>query len=103
MFFLLIFYFLKDSFFYSLVYDPSNQTLLADKGRIEIGNRHQAIIPDLLNEKNKNDLETMECDDDESGNGGVEDDEEKMDDGIGNEEKNGHEVFLFFDIGLILG
>uniref|UniRef100_A0A914NCR9 Metastasis-associated protein MTA3 n=1 Tax=Meloidogyne incognita TaxID=6306 RepID=A0A914NCR9_MELIC len=80
-----------DSFFYSLVYDPSNQTLLADKGRIEIGNRHQAIIPDLLNEKNKNDLETMECDDDGSGNGGVEDDEEKMDDGIGNEEKNGHE------------
>jgi len=67
---------------------------LADKGRIEIGNRHQAIIPDLLNEKNKNDLETMECDDDGSGNGGVEDDEEKMDDGIGNEEKNGHEVFF---------
>ncbi|CAK5025514.1 unnamed protein product [Meloidogyne enterolobii] len=80
-----------DSFFYSLVYDPSNQTLLADKGRIEIGNRHQAIIPDLLNEKNKNDLETMECDDVESGNGRVDDDEEKMDDEIGNEEKNGHE------------
>ncbi|CAK5025121.1 unnamed protein product [Meloidogyne enterolobii] len=80
-----------DSFFYSLVYDPSNQTLLADKGRIEIGNRHQAIIPDLLNEKNKNDLETMECDDVESGNKRVDGDEEKMDDEIGNEEKNGHE------------
>lgn len=74
-----------DSFFYSLVYDPSNQTLLADKGRIELGNRHQAIIPDLLNEKNKNDcgMEIMECD--ESGN----EEDEKMDE-IGNEE-NGHE------------
>ncbi|KAI3422178.1 Metastasis-associated protein mta1 [Globodera pallida] len=38
----------EDSFFYSLVYDPANQTLLADKGRIEIGERHQAKIPELI-------------------------------------------------------
>lgn len=30
-----------------MVYDPSNQTLLADKGKIEIGERHQAVVPDL--------------------------------------------------------
>ena len=45
--------FFQDSFFYSLVYDPANQTLLADKGRIEIGDRHQATIPDLQQDKGK--------------------------------------------------
>lgn len=38
----------EDSFFYSLVYDPANQSLLADKGRIEIGDSHQAIIPEMI-------------------------------------------------------
>lgn len=32
----------QDTFFYSLVYDPSQRTLLADKGEIRVGSRFQA-------------------------------------------------------------
>ncbi|XP_073422871.1 metastasis-associated protein MTA1 isoform X2 [Dendrobates tinctorius] len=39
-----------DFFFYSLVYDPQQKTLLADKGEIRVGNRYQADITDLLEE-----------------------------------------------------
>lgn len=31
-----------DSFFYSLVYDPQQKTLLADKGEIRVGSKYQA-------------------------------------------------------------
>ncbi|KAK0407607.1 hypothetical protein QR680_003492 [Steinernema hermaphroditum] len=37
----------EDMFFYSLVYDPDNQTLLADKGSIKVGDKHQAVVPPL--------------------------------------------------------
>ncbi|XP_014396058.1 PREDICTED: metastasis-associated protein MTA1 [Myotis brandtii] len=40
----------QDFFFYSLVYDPQQKTLLADKGEIRVGNRYQADITDLLRE-----------------------------------------------------
>ncbi|XP_072436777.1 metastasis-associated protein MTA3 isoform X3 [Chiloscyllium punctatum] len=40
----------EDGFFYSLVYDPSQKTLLADKGEIRVGSRYQADITDMLNE-----------------------------------------------------
>ncbi|XP_069765013.1 metastasis-associated protein MTA1-like isoform X4 [Narcine bancroftii] len=40
----------EDSFFYCLVYDPQQKTLLADKGEIRVGPRYQADIPDLLKE-----------------------------------------------------
>ncbi|XP_078005619.1 metastasis-associated protein MTA3 isoform X2 [Phascolarctos cinereus] len=40
----------EDTFFYSLVYDPSLKTLLADKGEIRVGPRYQADIPDMLTE-----------------------------------------------------
>uniref|UniRef100_A0A3Q3LRB1 Metastasis associated 1 n=1 Tax=Labrus bergylta TaxID=56723 RepID=A0A3Q3LRB1_9LABR len=40
----------EDAFFYSLVYDPQQKTLLADKGEIRVGNKFQADITDLLNE-----------------------------------------------------
>ncbi|XP_075700298.1 metastasis-associated protein MTA1 isoform X3 [Rhinoderma darwinii] len=40
----------NDFFFYSLVYDPQQKTLLADKGEIRVGNRYQADITDLLEE-----------------------------------------------------
>ena len=40
----------QDFFFYSLVYDPQQKTLLADKGEIRVGNRYQADITDLLKE-----------------------------------------------------
>lgn len=38
----------QDSFFYSLVYDPTQKTLLADKGEIRVGPRFQADVPDML-------------------------------------------------------
>lgn len=40
----------QDAFFYSLVYDPQQKTLLADKGEIRVGNKFQADITDLLKE-----------------------------------------------------
>uniref|UniRef100_A0A673KE31 Metastasis associated 1 n=1 Tax=Sinocyclocheilus rhinocerous TaxID=307959 RepID=A0A673KE31_9TELE len=40
----------SDAFFYSLVYDPQQKTLLADKGEIRVGNKYQADITDLLKE-----------------------------------------------------
>lgn len=48
MFFLFLFF--QDTFFYSLVYDPSVKTLLADKGEIRVGPRYQADIPEMLSE-----------------------------------------------------
>lgn len=41
---------LQDAFFYSLVYDPTQKTLLADKGEIRVGPRFQADVPDMLQE-----------------------------------------------------
>lgn len=38
----------QDAFFYSLVYDPTAKTLLADKGEIRIGDKYQASSVDLL-------------------------------------------------------
>ncbi|KAG7492507.1 hypothetical protein MATL_G00015320 [Megalops atlanticus] len=40
----------EDAFFYSLVYDPTQKTLLADKGEIRVGPRFQADAPDMLQE-----------------------------------------------------
>uniref|UniRef100_A0A670IA59 Metastasis associated 1 n=1 Tax=Podarcis muralis TaxID=64176 RepID=A0A670IA59_PODMU len=40
----------EDFFFYSLVYDPQQKTLLADKGEIRVGNKYQADVTDLLKE-----------------------------------------------------
>ena len=37
-------YHFQDAFFYSLVYDPQQKTLLADKGEIRVGQRYQAEI-----------------------------------------------------------
>ncbi|KAM5129748.1 metastasis-associated protein MTA1 isoform 3-T3 [Mantella aurantiaca] len=53
----------EDFFFYSLVYDPQQKTLLADKGEIRVGNRYQADVTDLLEEgvedgRDQADLET---------------------------------------------
>ncbi|KAK2093155.1 Metastasis-associated protein mta3 [Saguinus oedipus] len=38
----------EDTFFYSLVYDPSLKTLLVDKGEIRVGPRYQADFPEML-------------------------------------------------------
>lgn len=45
-----VFFFLQDTFFYSLVYDPTQKTLLADKGEIRVGPRFQADVPEMLQE-----------------------------------------------------
>ncbi|VDM67565.1 unnamed protein product, partial [Strongylus vulgaris] len=62
----------EDKFFYSLVYDPSQMTLLADKGAIRVGEKYQAEVP-----------ETMECEDKvENGDGDelmIDDEEERSD------------------------
>uniref|UniRef100_A0A8P4KB93 Metastasis associated 1 n=1 Tax=Dicentrarchus labrax TaxID=13489 RepID=A0A8P4KB93_DICLA len=52
----------EDAFFYSLVYDPQQKTLLADKGEIRVGNKFQADITDLLKEGEEDgrDLEKLE-------------------------------------------
>lgn len=34
-----------DFFFYTLVYDPQQKTLLADKGEIRVGSKYQAEVP----------------------------------------------------------
>uniref|UniRef100_A0A8C5J740 Metastasis-associated protein MTA3 n=1 Tax=Junco hyemalis TaxID=40217 RepID=A0A8C5J740_JUNHY len=47
----------EDTFFYSLVYDPSLKTLLADKGEIRVGPRYQADVPDMLVEGELDDRE----------------------------------------------
>nr|UAT11625.1 metastasis associated protein 2 [Protopterus annectens] len=40
----------EDCFFYSLVFDPVQKTLLADQGEIRVGSKYQADIPDRLAE-----------------------------------------------------
>ncbi|MGH0138773.1 UNVERIFIED_CONTAM: hypothetical protein FKN15_015870 [Acipenser sinensis] len=40
----------EDCFFYSLVFDPVQKTLLADQGEIRVGSKYQAEIPDMLPE-----------------------------------------------------
>uniref|UniRef100_A0A3B4AZY6 Uncharacterized protein n=1 Tax=Periophthalmus magnuspinnatus TaxID=409849 RepID=A0A3B4AZY6_9GOBI len=52
----------EDAFFYSLVYDPQQKTLLADKGEIRVGNKYQADVTDMLQEDEEDgrDLSKME-------------------------------------------
>ncbi|KAI6645652.1 Metastasis-associated protein MTA3-like [Oopsacas minuta] len=38
----------EDKFYYSMVYDPNQKTLMVDKGEMRIGFRYQAEIPPLL-------------------------------------------------------
>ncbi|XP_011707234.1 PREDICTED: metastasis-associated protein MTA3 isoform X2 [Wasmannia auropunctata] len=57
----------EDSFFYCLVFDPAQRTLLADKGEIRVGSRYQATdIPAVLTHAERDadtrklqDLETL--------------------------------------------
>ena len=38
----------SDAFFYALVYDPQQKSLVADRGEIRIGSGYQATIPTIL-------------------------------------------------------
>lgn len=54
----------QDSFFYCLVFDPTQKTLLADKGEIRVGSRYQTDVTPLLREgesdsRSIEDLETL--------------------------------------------
>uniref|UniRef100_A0A1B6FNZ1 Metastasis-associated protein MTA3 n=1 Tax=Cuerna arida TaxID=1464854 RepID=A0A1B6FNZ1_9HEMI len=53
-----------DTFFYCLVFDPTQKTLLADKGEIRVGSRYQSDIPPMLREdevdtRQEDELETL--------------------------------------------
>ncbi|XP_019870443.2 metastasis-associated protein MTA3 isoform X1 [Aethina tumida] len=53
-----------DMFFYCLVFDPSQKTLLADKGEIRVGSRYQSDVTPILREsesdgRDLNELETL--------------------------------------------
>ncbi|XP_026478124.1 metastasis-associated protein MTA3-like isoform X2 [Ctenocephalides felis] len=52
----------EDAFFYCLVFDPTQKTLLADKGEIRVGSRYQTEIIPLLQpgEKDPRDSEVTE-------------------------------------------
>lgn len=45
-----VFLLFQDAFFYCLVFDPSQKTLLADKGEIRVGSRYQTEVTNLLKE-----------------------------------------------------
>lgn len=51
-----------DTFFYCLVFDPTQKTLLADKGEIRVGSRYQTEVQAMLKdgEKYERNLEDME-------------------------------------------
>lgn len=58
------FAFQQDSFFYCLVFDPTQKTLLADKGEIRVGSRYQTDVQPLLRDGDTDnrqieDLETL--------------------------------------------
>lgn len=38
----------EDTFFYSMVYDPNQKTLLVDKGEIRVGADYQAEVPSYI-------------------------------------------------------
>ncbi|XP_050498334.1 metastasis-associated protein MTA3 isoform X1 [Diabrotica virgifera virgifera] len=53
-----------DMFFYCLVFDPTQKTLLADKGEIRVGSRYQCDVPPMFKEteeddRNLSELETL--------------------------------------------
>ena len=63
----------EDAFFYSLVFDPHNKTLQADRGNIRIGSEFQAIVPPVNKDepiRDSTDLEDLQW----SSNNNLEDD-----------------------------
>ena len=43
----------SDAFFYSLVYDPHQKSLVADRGEIRIGSSYQATVTPLQNKRQR--------------------------------------------------
>ncbi|XP_065061183.1 metastasis-associated protein MTA3-like isoform X3 [Rhopilema esculentum] len=53
----------EDWFYYLLVYDPQQKTLLADRGEIGIGDEYQCDVPELLMDPAKDDGRKTDCSD----------------------------------------
>lgn len=53
----------QDTFFYCLVFDPTQKTLLADKGEIRVGSKYQTDMQRLLKE---GEVDERKCEDMES-------------------------------------
>merc|ERR1719318_707050 len=49
-----------DAFFYALVFDPHQKTLLADRGNIRIGSEYQVALPALVKEGRDETLEELQ-------------------------------------------
>ena len=50
----------EDAFFYALVFDPHQKTLLADRGNIRIGSEYQAAVPAVTKEGREEELEELQ-------------------------------------------
>merc|ERR1719187_2033503 len=50
----------EDAFFYALVFDPHQKTLLADRGNIRIGSEYQAAVPAVTKEAREEELEELQ-------------------------------------------
>ena len=50
----------EDAFFYALVFDPHQKTLLADRGNIRIGSEYQAAVPPLSKEVREDEVEELQ-------------------------------------------
>ena len=50
----------EDAFFYALVFDPHQKTLLADRGNIRIGSEYQAACPAVTKEVREEELEELQ-------------------------------------------
>lgn len=55
---------MQDTFFYCLVFDPTQKTLLADKGEIRVGTKYQTdmqrfLKEDEVDERKSEELETL--------------------------------------------
>ncbi|GMT10737.1 hypothetical protein PFISCL1PPCAC_2034, partial [Pristionchus fissidentatus] len=61
-----------DAFYYSLMFDPSQATLLADKGAIRVGDKYQCVIP----EGEEREIEKVKKEEMKEENGGLMIDEE---------------------------
>ena len=55
----------SDAFFYSLVYDPHQKSLVADRGEIRIGSSYQATVAPLLQNRRQREADRRDADLDE--------------------------------------
>ncbi len=53
----------EDTFFYALVYDNREKSLVADRGEIRIGSSYQATVTPLMDEKEREEEDGRKCED----------------------------------------